>query len=372
VINFPPTPVLGEEFTSNGTSWLWDGVKWTFVTRSGGGGGGGGGNRLINGDMMIDQRRNGASVAVGPASQWAADRWNCLMGNGTNTRTATVQRNSATTGVGYLTGFPNFITVTSTSNAGVDAVTTSRISQDIEGGEIRDFQWGGAAAKPAVLSFWAMCNNLAGTYSGSVYGGNRSFPFTFVLPTANVWTKIVIPIPGDTIGNWLGAGVGVAFDLGSSYRAPPASANMWSTATPIYGVQGTQNPITVSGRSMNFTGVKLEVGDVETPFEAQSVAKTMADCMRYYQYYANLSISGYRTSAIGDTSPMTLYGSVNFPMMRAAPAVVITQGSIANTNAALATLIAGSVTNNALQVQSIAGNTQGSACRSNFNLALTA
>jgi hypothetical protein len=172
------------------------------------------------------------------------------------------------------------------------------------------------------------------------------------------------------VGVWLGQTVNVTFDLGSSYRAPAASANMWGNGTQIFGVQGTENPITVSGRSMNFTAVKLEIGDVATPFEPESAAEALSNCMRYYQRYSNLSVSGWR--GVVDTIAFTLYSSVNFPMMRAAPTVVVTQGSIANTNAGAATLVTGSVSNNALQVQAAAGIASPSVCRSNYNLTLTA
>ena len=66
MIDFPASPTVGQQFTAAGVTWTWDGTKWlpsglspTVVP-------GINDNRIINGDMRIDQRNNGASgTAVG-------------------------------------------------------------------------------------------------------------------------------------------------------------------------------------------------------------------------------------------------------------------------------------------------------------------
>ena len=35
---------------------------------------------------------------------------------------------------------------------------------------------------------------------GNYATNNRSYPFTYSIPAANIWTKIVVTIPGDTAG----------------------------------------------------------------------------------------------------------------------------------------------------------------------------
>ena len=74
MIDFPSSPGVGQQYTApNGVTWVWDGVKWTAL--------GAAGpqtpiamndNRIINGDMRIDQRNNGAA---GTASGYTVDRW---------------------------------------------------------------------------------------------------------------------------------------------------------------------------------------------------------------------------------------------------------------------------------------------------------
>ena len=46
---------------------------------------------------------------------------------------------------------------------------------------------------------------------------------------------------------------------------------------------GSVNVVATNGATFYVTGVKLEIGSVATPFNRQSLAKSMADCQRYYQ-----------------------------------------------------------------------------------------
>jgi hypothetical protein len=74
-LNFPPSPVLGQEFTSpNGTIWRWDGIKWTFApqdevvvdTASD--------NLIINGNFAVNQRGRVSSAALASGA-YGHDRW---------------------------------------------------------------------------------------------------------------------------------------------------------------------------------------------------------------------------------------------------------------------------------------------------------
>ena len=75
-INFPPTPVFGEQFTVGGMTWQWDGAKWIFApTPVAVESDETGVNRIINGDMLFDQRNNGGVVTTGLADAYFLDRW---------------------------------------------------------------------------------------------------------------------------------------------------------------------------------------------------------------------------------------------------------------------------------------------------------
>ena len=295
---------------------------------------GAGDNRIINGDMRIDQRNNGAS---GTSSPYTIDCWQF---NATQASKFTWGRNlNAITGP---VGFPYYLGCQSSSSYVLLSSDQFWFQQPIEADLVSDFAWGTINAQPVTLSFWAR-SSLTGTFSGAIfnYAANRSYPFTFSLPTANTWTKVALTIPGDTGGTWVmygnGGALEVCFDLGSgaTYRGP---ANVWASAN-YRGATGAVSVVGTNGATFYLTGVKLETGSVATPYPRQSLAKSMADCQRYYQYQPYLLYTAYSSAA------STWYTTVPLQvLMRAAPTVVYSNQVYTNASA----LVTNNVTNTAL------------------------
>ena len=282
-----------------------------------------GDNRIINGDMRIDQRNNGASgTAIGV---YTVDRW---FYNASQAAKGAWQRGSP----GGLAGgqFPYWLTFTSSSAYTSLAADFFQFRQPIEADMVSDFAFGTANAQPVTLSFWATAS-IAGTYSASICNaaGDRSYPFSF--PLAAGFTKIVVTVPGDTAGTWAlsgnGVGMYVRFDLGcgANWRGP---ANAWSANTYV-GVTGSVSVVGTNGASFSVTGVKLEIGSVATPYNRQSLAKSMADCQRYYQG-TNQMIGSIQANAANQV----VYNSTNLPVtMRATPTMTVANSSSANLSA---------------------------------------
>jgi hypothetical protein len=255
-------------------------------------------NRIINGDMRIDQRNNGASGTA--INVYTTDRWYYAA---STTGKGTWQR-AASAAPGLTIGFGYSLLFLSSSAYVAPAAEAYCWQQAIEADLIADFAWGTPNAQPVTLSFWAN-SSLTGTFSGAIVNqpspSTRSYPFTFNLPTASTWTKIAVTIPGDTGGPWVlqgnAAGLMLRLDLGSgaSFRGP---ANAWAAAG-YAGVTGSVSIVAVNGASFNVTGVKLEIGSVATPFNRQSLAKSMADCQRYYQTGQFLLNVGGSSLAVG-------------------------------------------------------------------------
>ena len=237
-----------------------------------------GDNRLINGDMRINQR---GSTSI---NTYIVDRW-IAVGSTTGKFSSFGQNTTTPSNIGAAGGFGYSFQAVSGTAYTTPAAEYYGLCQHIEADMIADFAWGTAGAQPVTLSFWAYCT-VGGTYSGALrsYGGTRAYPFTYSLP-ANAWTKIVVTIPGDTAGTWVLQGnagaLSVAFDYGSgsTYRAP---AGAWAAGS-FFGANGAASFLANTNATFNITGVKLEIGTVATPFNRQSLAKSLADCQRYYE-----------------------------------------------------------------------------------------
>jgi hypothetical protein len=362
MLDFPNSPTLNQVFTApSGVAWLWDGVKWiistgtgaTFVPNSGGTMTGllvlsgdptlplgaadkqyvdassaavgllarYGDNRIINGDMRIDQRNNGASGTA--INSYSADRW---IYTATQTSKLTWQRTGST-----APGFPYSMLFTSSSAYTPLTSDYFAIIQPIEADFISDFAWGTSGAQPVTLSFLVWCT-LTGTFGGSLrsYAGTRSYPFTYSIPVASTWTKITITIPGDTTGTWtMSSNAGslyVEFDLGSgaSCRSP---AGTWATVVSPGGIgaNGCVNLVATSGAQLLITGVKLEIGSTATAFQHILLSESFAACQRYYQPISALILEGYFSS-----SATILSSYVYLVAMRSAPAITFSGQSYLN------------------------------------------
>jgi len=331
MIDFPANPTVGQQFTAAGVTWTFDGVKWAasglsiayvplagFVPAMND-------NRLINGDMRVNQR----GVSSGTAFGYTLDRW---FYNGTQAAKGTWT--CATSNVPPISYYLFF---TSSSAYTPLAGDTFSFLQAIEADMISDFAWGTANAQPVTLSF-LVASSLTGTFSGAIgnYANTRSYPFTYSVSTANTWTKIAVTIPGDTTGTWVMRGNGgaamVFFELGggATYRAP---AGAWANGN-FSGANGAVSVVATNGATFQVTGVKLEIGSVATPFNRQSLAKTMADCQRYY--CANIPVHAVATAA-GASNYLGAGGC--FPVqMRATPTVAFQSQIQAPSNVGAATI----------------------------------
>ena len=363
MIDYPNNPTVGQQFTAAGVTWTWDGSKWTgnglnvaYLPLIGGtmigpltlqgnpvgnldaapkqyvdvlsAGYPLGANRIINGDMRIDQRNNGAS---GTAGGYTVDRW----------QYAASQAAKGTWGqsASGAPGFPYCLSFASSSAYTAAAAEYFEIVQAIEADAVSDFQWGTANAQPVTLSFWAT-SNRTGTFSGAIqnYAGTRAYPFSFSLPTVSTWTKIVITIPGDTGGAWVMSGnAGAAylcFDLGSgsSKRGP---ANAWASVG-YTGVTGAVSIVATNGATFYVTGVKLEIGSVATPFNRKSPQESLADCQRYYHdpAFGVASPVAYQVTCYATAVGTITTAMITLPTtMRATPTLVVSNQAYANSSA---------------------------------------
>jgi len=279
-------------------------------------------NRIINGDMVIDQRNNGASTTPTVNGTYSLDRWQSVF---TQASKYSVQQNAGS--VTPPTGFTNYLGITSTSAYSISSGDIFNLSHNIEAYNINDFAWGTANAQTVTLSFWVR-SSLTGTFGGAINNGaaNRFYPFTYTISSANTWTKISITIAGDTSGTWTGTnglGLTIRFGLGvgSTYSG---TAGSWGS-TAYYSATGTVSVVGTNGATFYITGVQLEVGTQATSFEWLPYGMELMLCQRYYYLHS----SGTQSIGVGYNYSATLAtGIVYFPVtMRAVPTLNATSGT---------------------------------------------
>jgi len=265
-------------------------------------------NRVINGAMVIDQRNAGASVATTDTSAavYTLDRWFYRVLAASK---FTIQQDAGA--VTSPAGFNDYIGFTSTSAYSSGAGDLFSVGQQIEGFNCADFNWGTANAKTVTLSFWVR-SSLTGTFGGALRNsaGDRSYPFSYSISSANTWEQKSVTIAGDTSGTWLvtnGIGISLRFDLGSG-AAYQQTAGAWFAGSATT-CTGATNLVGTNGATLYITGVQLEVGSTATSFDYRSIGQETLLCQRYYTliakaanfyfcggyYYATNSLIGHMT-----------------------------------------------------------------------------
>lgn len=245
-------------------------------------------NRIINGDMVIDQRNNGAAVTAtsGGGYFFAADRFITYNLSGVSFTTQRVAEAPA--------GFTNSNKLTFANAFSLTTTGEATFQQVIEGFNIADLGWGAAGAQSVTVSFWVRAS-FTGTFSVGVTNsaGTRAYATTYTINAANTWEQKTVTIPGDTSGTWLtdnGAGLFLRFMLASGSNFVVSSNNTWTTragaynaADSIYGTRAIGAATGISaGSTWQITGVQLEAGSVATPFERLPYSTELALCQRYF------------------------------------------------------------------------------------------
>lgn len=198
-------------------------------------------NRLINGDMRIDQRNNGASVAVTSGSPYTVDRWTAGMSgaNGTAQRVAS-----------GLLGIPYALQITGTAST-----TTAWIGQKIEAANAAQL-----VGQRVTLSFYASSSNQTGLAVNLKHANAAD----------NFGAMTLIESQNITINSSL-----ARYTVTFAATMPSNAANGLYLELVSTGNLGTGNII--------LTGVQIETGLYAGPFEPRPYADELMRCMRYFE-----------------------------------------------------------------------------------------
>jgi hypothetical protein len=278
-------------------------------------------NRLINGQMVIDQRNAGASLA---GNGFVVDRFR----TDTNGATATLTGQQSTTVPSI--GFKNSLSYTATTtDTSLGTTKYYAFYHKVEGLNCADLNFGSASAATVTLSFWVR-SSLTGTFCVALRnsGASRSYVASYTITAANTWEQKSITVAGDTSGTWLttnGTGIETIFTLASGTTFQ-TTANAWQ-AGEFLCTSGQTNFMGTSGATFFITGVQLEKGSTATSFDYRPYGTELSLCQRYFEL-----ISGFE----GSTIPSGQIGRLVYTYRvtkRAAPTVTL--GPSANGTIAL-------------------------------------
>jgi hypothetical protein len=271
-------------------------------------------NRIINGDMRIDQRNNGASVSINGA--FPVDRWSIGKDGGTV---------AASRSTVAPAGFTNSLLFSVTTGYTPTSAQQNNIRQYIEGFNVADLGWGTASAQTVTMSFWVR-SSLTGTFSGSLMNSayDRSYVFTFSISAANTWEYKTVTITGDTSGTWLtdnSTGIRLFFDMGSGSNYN-AAAGAWG-AGEKRNTSGAVQPIATTGATFYITGVQLEAGTKASEFDRRDYGRELMMCQRYFRSMqrqaGNDGTSFAMATCYGNTDIYISNGGAHPVEMRATP-----------------------------------------------------
>lgn len=306
-LDFPNTPTAGATYTSGGSSWQWDGVKWVSIGVPGPAGALGGRNLLHNPYFNVQQRGAGPFTA---ANAFTADRWQVQQSLDTPSVSVISLTDAQRAQIGDEAATYGLQTVF-TGNSG--AASYTMILQKVEG--IRRL-----SGKTVTLSFWAAGSTSLqiGLSFYLVYGSGGS-------PSASVQTTCQTISIGANMAryqatfNFPSAAGKTLGTNGDDRNALQMVFSSGSTNSAAYGVG-------VQAGTITLWGMQLEIGPSATPLEKIDPQIDLANCQRFYTA-VNYLVGGYATAG------SYAYGTLVYPVsMRSTPTLIFSAPANSNSS----------------------------------------
>ena len=256
-------------------------------------------NLVINGAMQVAQR--GTSLSISPNENvYIVDRFK-LFTYAMDQLTGTFAQVSDAP-----SGFANSLKwTTGTAESAITDSEYHSIEYNIEAQDLQRLEQGSSTAKTITLSFWVK-SSVADDFGVSIYKPDEAGSLstrvvnpTYTINSANTWEYKTITILGDTdasggitLDNGIGLTLSWGIGCGPVYSGTPNTS--WGAySNPTWLGSQTQSTVTTtSGATWQITGIQLEVGDTDTPFEHRSFGEELAACQRYY--YSNINLGNNR------------------------------------------------------------------------------
>ena len=241
-------------------------------------------NKIINGAMLVDQRKAGTSVTPTDPGYQSLDRYYLSLSSSSK---FSIQQNAGS--VTPPVGFSKYLGITSLSAFAVGTSEYFQLQQSIEGQNCIDLAWGTASARPITISFWVY-SSLTGTFGGSIRnsGDTYGYCYSYTISSANTWEYKTITVAGPISGSWLttnGVGIDFRFCFGMG-TANQGATGSWGGSSS-YAPTGQVSIVGTNGATWYMTGLQIEAGTTPTPFEHRSFGNELQLCQRYYEQFGN-------------------------------------------------------------------------------------
>jgi len=276
-------------------------------------------NRIINGDMRIDQRNDGAAITVSSTQAYHVDRFES--GNTTGTGTITVQQSTLGTAK----------SVKLTATVAVTDLTLYKwlyLRQIIEAQNSIDLN-----GKTITLSF-KVETNWTGNLAIAFFNSNNTRSYVVDRPVVSGTNNIIVTLllEADTVlTNGIGRGVQMFIGGNNEANARTTTTGSWlALIENMVSTSSTQWAKT-TGNFINVTEVQLEEGSVATPFERRPIGVELALCQRYYEDGIAGNLSGFRSFTVPVVNATACHGFTFLVPKRALGATVAVRHAVNGT-----------------------------------------
>jgi len=238
-------------------------------------------NILINGAMQVAQRSTSETGLGASSGYFTLDRFRITSGN--NAGRLTMSQSSVTD----LPGFANALKLDcTTADTSTDAAENLRLQTLLEGQDLQQLKKGTSSAEKFTISFYVK-GNASATYMLELFDGDNSRHNTQQFAVTSSWNRISLTFAGDTTGafdddNALSLYLNFWLHAGSNFTSGTYTANTWASNTNANRAVGISSFFDSTDRTLEITGLQMEIGSQATPFEHRSFGEELALCQRYY------------------------------------------------------------------------------------------
>jgi len=259
-------------------------------------------NLLINGEFLIDQRKQGGTYSCDPSGgnpvYGTVDRWQFKNYYGEAGRYDVSQSTDTPNG-----NFKKSLKIDVTTAQGTPSGNNyASFAQQIEAQNLAHIGYGTSDCKQVTLQFWIKSTKTGTASVGLQRDDNgRLCLKTYTINNSDTWEHKTLTFPADTASGETtpvdnGKGMRVDFVL---FSARHSDTTGWHDKSHFESHSSQVNLIDSTSNNIYFTGIQLEVGTVATNFEHEDYSTLLEKCKRYYQkdistraYWGSGNVSG--------------------------------------------------------------------------------